>query len=72
MPSDFLPRIPFLRRALRPVTPSPQAAAAAQRAHALAVSVERLRRHRVTALRDWLGEDHELVRDMPRPAAAPR
>lgn len=74
----FLSSMPRLRVAVRPALPrmaagaSARAVAAAQHADALADSAERLRRQRVMALRDWLGEDHELVRDLPQPAAAPR
>ncbi len=53
-----------LRRAAPPTLPGPRVpptSSPVQRADAFADSVEQLRRQRVRALRDWLGEDHELV-----------
>ena len=64
MPSLFFLAVHALRRAAQPTlpdTPVPATPSPVQRADALADSVEQLRRQRVRALRDWLGEDHELV-----------
>lgn len=60
----FFLAVHALRRAAQPTLPGmpvPPTPRPVQRADALADSVEQLRRQRVRALRDWLGEDHELV-----------
>ncbi len=64
----FFLAVNALRRTAQPTlpgTPVPPSPRAAQRADAIADSVEQLRRQRVRALRDWLGEDHELVLATP-------